>query len=43
VSDLVLFSYSFDGSGGGAALPDVAISCLLRDASLLGASECRPS
>ena len=34
MSDPVLFAYSLDGSGGGAALHDGAISRLLKDDQL---------
>jgi hypothetical protein len=34
VSDPVLLSYSLDGSGGGVALHDGAVSCLLKDDQL---------
>ncbi|MDA8855848.1 hypothetical protein N9I82_01850 [Alphaproteobacteria bacterium] len=34
VSDPVLFSYSLDGSGGGAALHDGAVSRFLKDDQL---------
>ena len=34
MSDLVLFCYSLDGLGGGAALQDGAVSSLLRDDQL---------